>query len=108
MKLGLSLREEHRLRVSGNRVMSRIFGPKSEEVEGGWRRLHDEELHNLYASPNIVTTVKSMMMRWTGHVTRMGVMRNAYKITVGKSEAKSHLEDLGIDGKVILEYISGK
>jgi hypothetical protein len=59
VKLGLSqLREEHRLRVSENRMLRRLFGPKREEVAGGWRRLHKEELHNLYASPNIIRVIK--------------------------------------------------
>jgi hypothetical protein len=58
----LTLREEHRLRVSENRVLRRIFGPKREEVAGGWRRVHNEELHNLYASPNIIRVIKSRMM----------------------------------------------
>jgi hypothetical protein len=57
--LSLILREEHILRVSEKRVLTRIFGPKGEEVAGGWRRLHNEELHNLYTSPNIVTVIKS-------------------------------------------------
>jgi hypothetical protein len=61
----LTLREEHTLRVFVKRVL-RIFGPKREEVAGGWRRLHNEELHNLYASPNIIGMVKSRNMRWTG------------------------------------------
>jgi hypothetical protein len=70
--LGLTLWKEHRLRVFENRVLRRIFGPKREEVAEGWRRLHNEELNNLYASPNIVRVFKSMRKRWAGHVTRMG------------------------------------
>jgi hypothetical protein len=58
----LTLREEHRLRVSENRVLRGVFGPKREEVTGGWRRLHNEELHNLYSSPNIITVIKSRRM----------------------------------------------
>jgi hypothetical protein len=61
----------------GDRVQRRIFGPKREEVAGGWRRLHDEGLHNLYASTNIVRVMKSRRMRWAGHVARMGEMRSA-------------------------------
>ncbi|PNF13788.1 hypothetical protein B7P43_G12429, partial [Cryptotermes secundus] len=71
----LTLREEHRLRVSENRVLRRIFGPKRDEVTGVWRKLHNEELHNL-------------RMRWAWHVARMGVKRNAYRILVGLSERK--------------------
>jgi hypothetical protein len=67
----LTLREGHRLRVFGNRVLRRIFGPKRDEVTGGWRKLHNEELHNLYSSPSIIRMIKSRKMRWTGHVARM-------------------------------------
>jgi hypothetical protein len=65
------LREEHRLRVFENRVLRRIFGPKRDEVTGEWRKLHNEELHYLYFSPTIVRVIKSLRMRWVGHVTRM-------------------------------------
>jgi hypothetical protein len=65
-------------------VLRRIFGPKKEEVAGGWRRLHNEELHNLYASPNIIRVIKSRM-RWAGHVERLGEMRNLDPILVGKT-----------------------
>jgi hypothetical protein len=68
------------------RALRRIFGPKSEEVAEGWRRLHNEELHNLYASPNIITLFKSRRMRWAGHVARVGEVRNVHKIVVGKPE----------------------
>jgi hypothetical protein len=70
--------------VFENRVLRKIFGPKREEVAGGWRRLHNEELHNLYASPNIIRVIKSGRMRWARHVTRMGEIRNAFNISVGK------------------------
>jgi hypothetical protein len=68
----LTLREEHRLRVFENRVLRRIFGPKTDEVTGDWRKLHNEELHNLYSSPNIIRMIKSRMMRWAGHVEEWG------------------------------------
>jgi hypothetical protein len=64
----LILRKEHRLRVSENRVLRRIFGPKRDEVTGGWRKLHIEELRNLYSSPSIIRMIKSRRMRWAGHV----------------------------------------
>jgi hypothetical protein len=68
----LRLREEHRLRVFENRVLRRIFGPKGDEVTGGWRKLHNEKLHNLYSSPGIIRMINSRRMRWAGHVARMG------------------------------------
>jgi hypothetical protein len=70
--LSLTLREENRLRVFENRVLRRIFGPKRDEVTGEWRKLHSEELHILYSSPDIIRQVKSRRMRWAGHVARMG------------------------------------
>ena len=68
----LTLREERRLRVFENKVLRRIFGPRREEVTGEWRRLHNEELNDLYCSPNIVRVIKWRRMRWAGHVARMG------------------------------------
>jgi hypothetical protein len=62
----LILREEHRLRVFENRVLRRIFGPKRDDVTGNWRKLHNEELHKLYSSPNIIRMIKSKRMRWAG------------------------------------------
>jgi hypothetical protein len=74
-----TLREVHRLREFENRVLRRIFGPKSDEVTGEWRMLHSEELHNLYSSPDIIRQVKSRRMMWEGHVARMGEERKVYK-----------------------------
>jgi hypothetical protein len=68
----LTLREEQRLRVFENRVLRRIFGPKRDEATGEWRRLHSEELNDLYSSPNIVRVIKSRGMKWEGHVARVG------------------------------------
>jgi hypothetical protein len=74
--------------VFENRVLRRIFGPKRDEVTGDWRKLHNEELHKLYSSPNIIRMIKSRRMRWAGYVARMGEKRNLYRILVGKSEGK--------------------
>jgi hypothetical protein len=87
----LTLREEHRLRVFENRVLRRIFGPKRDEVTGEWRKLHNQELHNLYSSPNIIRMIKSRMMRWAEHVACMGEKRNTYRILVGKPEGRRPL-----------------
>jgi hypothetical protein len=70
--------------VFENRALRRIFGPKRDEVTGDWRKLHNEEFHNLYPSPNIIRMIKSRRMRWAGHVARMGEKRNTYRILVGK------------------------
>jgi hypothetical protein len=72
----LTLREEHRLRVFGTRVLRGIFGPTRDEVTGEWRKLHSRELHNLYSSLDIIRQIKSRRMRWAGHVARMGEGRN--------------------------------
>jgi hypothetical protein len=87
----VTLREEHRLRVFQNRVLKRIFEPKRDEVTGGWRKLHNEELHNLYSSPSIIRMIKSGRMRWAGHVARIREKRNAYRILVGNPEVKRPL-----------------
>jgi hypothetical protein len=107
-----TLREEHRLRVFENRVLRRIFGHKREE-DGSWRKLHNDKLHSLYSSPNIVRVIDSRKMRWAGHVVRMGEGRGVYRILVGRPEGrrplcrprrrwednvKLNLREIGIDG----------
>jgi hypothetical protein len=106
------LRQECRLRVFENRALRRVSGPKMEE-DGSWRKLHNDELHNLCSSPNIVRVIKSRRMRWAGHVARMGKVRGVYNVLVGRPEGKRplgrprrrwkgnikiDLREIGIDG----------
>jgi hypothetical protein len=86
-----TLREERRLRVFENRVLRRIFGPQRDEVTREWRKLHNEELHILYSSPNIIWQIKSRRTRWVGHVARMGEERSVYKVLMGKPEGRRPL-----------------
>jgi len=85
------LREERKLRVFENMVLRRIFGPRKDEVTDEWGRLHNEELNDLYCSPNIVRVIKSRRMRWAGHVALMGEERGVYRVLVGKPEGKRPL-----------------
>jgi hypothetical protein len=87
----LILREEHGLRMFENRVLRRISGPKRNEVTGDWRKLHNEELHDLYSSPSIIGIIKERRMRWAGHVAQMGEKRNAYRLLMGKPEGRKSL-----------------
>jgi hypothetical protein len=87
----VTLREEHRLKVFENRVLRRIFGQKRNEVIGGWRKLYNEEFHNVYSSSIIIRMMKSRRMGWTGQVAQVGKKRNAYRILVGKPEGKRPL-----------------
>jgi hypothetical protein len=106
------LKEEHRLRVFENRVLRKIFGLKREE-DGSWIKLHNDELHDLYSSPNIVRVFKSRRMRWAGHVVLMVEGRGVCRVLVGRSEGKRplgrprrwwednikmDLREIGIDG----------
>ena len=96
------------MRVLENLVLRRIFGPKRDEVTREWRKLHHEELNDLYSSPNIVRVIKSRIMRWAGHVARMGEKRGAYRVLVRKPEEKNHLLDQDVDGRIILRWIFRK
>jgi hypothetical protein len=87
----LTLMEERRQRVFENRVLRRIFGPKRDEVTGEWRKLYNEDLNDLYCSPNIVRVIKSRRMRWTGHVARIGERRGVYRVLVGKPKGNRSL-----------------
>jgi len=94
--------------VFENRVLRRIFGPKRDEVTGEWRKLHNEELNDLY-SPNTVQVIKSRRMRWTGHVARMGERGEACTgFWWGNLRERDHLGDPGVDWKIILRWIFRK
>jgi hypothetical protein len=118
----LTLREGHILRVFEKRMLRRIFGPIGEE-DGSWRKLHNDELHSLYSSPNIVRMIKSRMMRWVGDVARMGEWRGVYRVLVGSLEGKRplgrprrgwedniklDLREIGIDGANWLRLAQGR
>ena len=106
----LTVRKERRLRVFENRVMRGIFGPKSDEVTGGCRRLFIQELNDLYYSPNIIRVNTSRRMRWVRHVVRIGKMIGWYSVLVGKPGGKSHLEEGGWwedDIKMDLKNVGG-
>jgi len=94
--------------VFENRVLGKIFGPKRDKVRGKWRRLHKEELYDLYCSTNIIRVIKSRRMRSAEHVTRMGDGRSAHRFLVRRPEGKNHFEDLGVDGRIILKLIFKK
>jgi hypothetical protein len=87
------LREERRLRVFESRMLRRIFGPKMDEVTGEWRKLlvHNDDLNDLYSSPNIIRVIISRRKRCAGHVARMGDRRGVYRVLVGKPEGKRSL-----------------
>jgi hypothetical protein len=82
----LTFQEGRKVRLFENVVLRRIFGTRKDEVTGEWRRFHNEELNDLYSSPNIVRVIKLRRMRWAGHVARMGEERGVYRVLVGKPE----------------------
>jgi len=99
------LREERKLRVFENMVLRIIFGPRRDEVMGEWRRWHNEELNDLYSSPNIVRVIKSRRMRWAAHVACMGEERGCIGSWWGNRRERDHWEDLDVDGWIILGWI---
>jgi hypothetical protein len=116
------LGEEHRLRFFLKRVLRKIFGPKREE-DVSWRKLHNDQFHDLYSSPNIVRVIKSRRIRWAGHVARMGKGRGAYRVLVGRPEGKRplgrprrgredniklDLREIGIDGANLIQLAQDK
>ena len=102
------MREERRLRVFENRVLRRIFGPKKDEVTGEWRKLHTEERNDPYSSPNIVWVIKSRRMRWVQHVACMGRGEAHTGFWWGNLKERDHLENPGVDGKIISRWIFRK
>jgi hypothetical protein len=98
----LTLREEHRLRVFENRGLRRIFRWKRDEVTGGWRKLHNEEIHNLYSSPRIIRMTKSRI-RWARHVARMGRRGTNIGYWRESQKEKDHWEDQDVGGWIILK-----
>jgi len=104
----LILREGRRLRVFENRVLRKIFGPKRDEVTREWRKLHKEELNDRYSSPSIVKVIKSRRMRLAGDIACMGERIGVYRVLVGKPEERDHLEDPGVNGRIILRWIFRK
>jgi hypothetical protein len=107
VKLGRSpiLTEERRLGVSENRVLRRIIGLKRDEVTGEWRRLHNEELNDLYCSPNIMRVIKSRRMRWAGHVARVGEKRGVCNVLWRNLRERAYWGNLAVDGGIILRWI---
>jgi hypothetical protein len=104
----LTLGEEHSLRVFKNGVSRKIFGPEREE-DGSWRKLHNDELHSLYFSPNIVRVIKSRRMRWAGHVARIGGRGEVFTVFwLGGPKGRDHWEDLGVGGRIILRWTLGR
>jgi hypothetical protein len=104
----LTLREEQRLRVFENRVLRRILGHKRDEATGEWRRLHNEELNDLYSSTSIIRVIKSRRMRWAGYVACMGTREVHTAFWWGDLREGAHLGDSGVDGRIILKWIFKK
>jgi hypothetical protein len=101
------MRGKHRMRVFENNVLRRIFGPKWDGVTGEWRKLHNEDLNDLYSSINSVQVITSRKMKWAGHVARMEEGRGVHKV-LGKPDEIDHMVDQDIYGKIILRWIFRK
>jgi hypothetical protein len=97
----VTLREVQRLTVFEKKALRRIFEPKRDEATGEWRRLHNEELNDLYSSPNIIRVIKSRRTRWAGYVARMGEKRGAFRILWGDLREGDHLGEPGVDGRML-------
>ena len=104
----LTLRREPRLRMFENKVLRKLFRPKRVEGTGEWRRLRSEELSDLYSLPYIIRVIKSRRMRWAENVLCVVGRGGSYRVLVGKPEGKSHLEELGLDGNILVGWIVQK
>ena len=104
----LTLREERKLRVFENMVLRRIFGPRGHEVTGEWRRLHNEELNDLYSSSNTFGVIKSKKVRWAGHIARMGRGEAYTGFWWGNLRERDHWRDPGVEERIILRWILRK
>jgi hypothetical protein len=96
------------MRVFVNKILRIIFGPKMDEVTGDWRKFHNEKLHNLNSSPNIIRQIKSRIMRWAGHVARMREDSKVYKALVGSRKERNDLKNRRVGGSMGLEWILEK
>jgi hypothetical protein len=103
--MNLRLMEEHRLKSFENRVLRRIFIPKRDEIIGGWRKLHNDELHNLHSLPDIIIMIKSRRIRCVGHVACMRAKTNSYRVLVEKPEGKRPLGGSKLRGRILLKWI---
>jgi hypothetical protein len=103
----LSLRAEHRLRIFEKSELRRIFGPEREE-DGSWIKLHNDEFHSLYSSPNLVRVIKLRSMRYPGQEARMGEGRGIYRVLIGTPKGRDHWKDLGIGGRITLSWTLGR
>ena len=101
----ITLTEKRRLRVLENRVLRRIIRPKKDEVSGEWRRLHNEELHDLYSPRNVIRVIKPRRMRWAGQEVGTGDKKVHTRFWWEDLSERGHLEDMGVDGKLILKWI---
>jgi hypothetical protein len=102
------LSEERRVRVLENKVLRRVLGPKRDEVTGEWRKLHNEELNDLYSSPSIVRVIKSSRIWWSGHVAFMGNVKVYTGFRWENLRERNHFEDSGVYGRIILRWIFRK
>ena len=89
-------------------MLRRIFGPRKDEVTREWRKLHNEEINDLYSSPNIFRVIESRRIGWAGHVARMRAKRDVYGVLVGRPDGEICLGEPGVDGRIILRWIFRK